>query len=336
MLQGKLRFGRIWRAFFAAAPPGSYNLWIHCAKQDCDGNHPQLEVPGSVIVQHAPSMRCFDLVTPLRSLAKTALESGVHKDVLEKFIVVSDTSLPVKPFPYTFRQLTSRPESDYCLHSTSGARWPSVKMRYSRRRRRTSLYIEKGEGQEFFLVKHQQFVVLNRKDAQALVDLWDIPEDPTKITKTWKAPLVGQYWKMYDTRIVKKLPRVPMGWFDKSGRFCADEIAPYALAHGIFLPGQDLRCPLDWSTQCSTTDDLMKHKRCSTLSVGRKNSLIEEMQRQDEELDLAEEDSHAIAFSKIGRKSMILLRNSSYLFARKFSKSMGADALAGYVEIMLS
>lgn len=157
----------IWQAFFAGMPPAKFRAMVHCKdKNACKKVFSSKNELGIQLVDTVPSSYCKDLVTPMVQLLKVATaESSTPND---KFLFLSQSTLPVKPFPLLYAELTADRGSDICVSPVPS--W--VKMRFQ-------------AFKSAFLVKHSQWVVLNREHADAMVwnwqrvrvtdDLWSVP-----------------------------------------------------------------------------------------------------------------------------------------------------------------
>merc|ERR1740138_1032352 len=97
---------------------------------------------------------------------KSALRQYESKgsSITEKFVVISSSTLPIKPFAVVYAELLESEESDFCFNKRSSAGTLQLKHRYSK------------DGAAFtstlFLPKHDEWVVLNRDHATKLVERW--------------------------------------------------------------------------------------------------------------------------------------------------------------------
>lgn len=104
--------------FFRGAPPGSYSAFVHCKFADqCQAN---LRASGLnaifTVVPTVFSAWCSDLVSPMLQLLRSALDAA-PQDVLAKFVFLSSTHLPLKPFGIIQAELGKHPgASDFCLY----------------------------------------------------------------------------------------------------------------------------------------------------------------------------------------------------------------------------
>jgi len=101
-----------WKNFFAAAPRDQYRAFVHCKLPACLNY-----VAGSVVVPvpTVPSYYCTDLVSPMNQLLGHALNDDPgSENPADKFVFVSDSTLPAKPFSQVYTTLAMRQGSDFC------------------------------------------------------------------------------------------------------------------------------------------------------------------------------------------------------------------------------
>merc|ERR1719359_2021137 len=103
---------------------------------------------------------------------KSAVDLNAGNGQREKFVFISDSTLPVKPFSYIHNQLCSNDESDFCLFPAD--QWGSAKV----------------DGHDVLMVKHHQWVVLSRAHAEVMLKDW-VPVDYRGV---WHVPLKGGSW----------------------------------------------------------------------------------------------------------------------------------------------
>jgi len=102
----------IWTKFFAQAPTDQYRALVHCKLPSCLAS-----VRGSALipVPTVASNYCSDLVSPMNQLLGHALnlDAGTENPS-DKFVFVSDSTLPGKPFSEIYATLSARQGSDFC------------------------------------------------------------------------------------------------------------------------------------------------------------------------------------------------------------------------------
>lgn len=135
----------VWRRFFAEAPTEDYRVIWHC--KDVGGCLAQLSAAAleegsrnifgrsiEVVENPANSYYCTDLVSAENKLLETALVDPVlapgsdqkasflqrranqsATSARDKFVLLSDSSLPLKPFHEVYRALTAAEDSRFCI-----------------------------------------------------------------------------------------------------------------------------------------------------------------------------------------------------------------------------
>lgn len=307
MLTDDIMHPSIWRHFFVGAQPGTYSLWAHCA-QHCNISRMVHHLPQLQVVPSVQSHYCTDLVTPMAQLAKYALQASPdNPGVVQKFIFISDSTLPVKPFAHILRNLTASGNSDLCVMSPSS--WASLDVK----------------GQKLYVVKHSQWAVLNRKHAVKLADEWVPP--------TLGPPGTGSRWNVPVTAAgvgVNQLSRTMFTFNErkkKSG--CADEEAIYAMLFGAFAPsGEDEKYIPGLGRLSEKHVD--RQGRCLTLVAWEptQNTVMSAIAGDPSSTvfkNQTKHNAHPLRIEALSARAMTALRTSPYLFARKFSLSGNWD-----------
>lgn len=204
----------LWDSFFAGVAPSRYRALMHCKFQACRvKNSASLRNVNMTVVDQVPSSYCGDLVSPMVELLRVAtLES---KSAQDRFIFVSESTLPVKPFSIIYSTLTAEQASDFCI--APPGEWKEV-------------------APHEYVVKHSQWSVLSGDHARALTQRWmrmRNNELPGIAPFQWWVPNAsGPAAGQNDT--FRLLPaRNPTG-------LCADEWAPFASIFGTVADrGQD-------------------------------------------------------------------------------------------------
>jgi len=162
-------------------------------------------LPEVTVVDTVPSWYCHDLVTAMVQLLRkaTAEDAATPHD---KFVFVSDSTLPVKP-PHVIRStLMADDQSDICVFPSS--QWGQAR----------------GDGtHSVTLVKHHQWVVLNRAHAERMVAEWQ----PVQADGHWVVPLQrNTQWNSH--------PPYSAKWFHRpwSSNWCTDEWAFFTTLFG--------------------------------------------------------------------------------------------------------
>eukprot|EP00927_Polykrikos_kofoidii_P014398 TRINITY_DN16301_c0_g1_i1.p1 TRINITY_DN16301_c0_g1~~TRINITY_DN16301_c0_g1_i1.p1 ORF type:complete len:734 (-),score=74.95 TRINITY_DN16301_c0_g1_i1:24-2069(-) len=156
LIDSSLPHVHIWQRFFRLAPADTWRAWVHCAF-GCDEKL-QKDLPNFHIVETVPSRYCIDLVTPMAQLSRAALrDESILYGTKEKFLFVSSSTLPSKPFGVVYRVLMAHMESDICFLAPD--QWERARI----------------EQRDYRIAKHSQWAVLNREHAELFADHW-LPE----------------------------------------------------------------------------------------------------------------------------------------------------------------
>jgi len=313
----------IWQSYFSKAHPGSFRIFVHCGEEEqgpCYGDA-FAALPEVSQVPTVPTAYCDDLVTAMARLLESALLSPAPPGVTEKFVFVSDTTLPVKPFAYAHRALSEDAEaSDICVHPS--ANWGSAVV----------------DGVQVHLVKTSQWVTLSRTHAKAFVAAWQQPVDADEVKErgfanSLSVPLPGVTWDGQARSMVA-------GDFDRDFKvgICTDEWAWFAKLFGAFKPGQaGERFFPGFGTL--RADSAAAQGRCDTFVfqgkqrnwqgnlalpvIAAAEADPDESQGRDGVNDRGNfgfnsRGSHPISFLTLGDVTLKALRDSPFLFARRF------------------
>jgi len=334
-LKDKFPHPGIWGQFFDSAQPGTVMAWAHCTNHHSCKNDYVLELLKVKLIPTTWSIRGADLMTPFVQMIRYALPMTEHlaaAGVTEKFMVISDSTLPVKPFAHVYWDQAASPSSDICISSPD--QWAHGIV----------------DGVPTALVKQHQWVSLNRSDASVLAREWL----PVTKLKGWNVPLRHARWAGLNRS-------VPRALFQGGTWYTAtDEEAVYA-----FLFGPLVLSRLDDPV---LPRELFRHRRCSTYvafphdleqvaaaspartaPVGTSSMLQIEaeasasfdhtiitrqlLQDPDAKLTVPPGTWHPFLMEKLGDRSLHVLRRSPYLFARKFSP---CAELANFSEVVFA
>mmetsp|Transcript_67286 Transcript_67286/g.200063 ORF Transcript_67286/g.200063 Transcript_67286/m.200063 type:complete len:315 (+) Transcript_67286:3-947(+) len=309
--------------------------WAHCTDHRACENDYMMSLLKVRLVPQVFSVRGADLVNPYAHMIRLALAETrqlAADGVVEKFLVVSDATLPVKPFPVVHWDQTTRPESDICISFPE--QWP----------------VAAYQGVTVTIVKHHQWVSLNRRDATALADDWE----PSPTPRGWNVTLRSGKW-------AARPVRVPRGYWTGGAWFTAtDEEAIYERAFGpLVLESANATKPMwnlfhsrrcityvDWPDNVYPQDLLEGHNQTSFLQVGGAarsaaaaghfynftTEVSKELLKDDAfRFSIANGIRHPFKFEQLGSAGLRALRESRFLFARKFSS---CAHLPNYTEIM--
>jgi len=309
----------IWGKFFDSAQPGSYMAWAHCTDYHACKNDYVLDLLKVRLVPTTFSVRGADLMSPFVHMMRYALPLTEHlaaAGVMEKFMVISDSTLPVKPFSYVFRHQVAEPVSDICMSSIN--QWASGNV----------------DGVPVAIIKHHQWVSLNRSDAEVLARDWR----PVRKSKYWNVPLRQGSWASQN-RTVPRYSFHGGTWYTAT-----DEEAVWALIHGpLMLPSAgdqsepmrvygQRRCttyvgfPADIGESPNRTGKASLQASMLQLVAESSEGWIDrhDITRQlrhdpATKLYVADGTWHPFLIEEAGDRSIRTLRESEFLFARKFS-----------------
>jgi len=317
LVKGSLPHADLWRQFFEKAPRNSWRAWLHCADPiACEQNNVISELAQLQQVDTAASSYCTDLVSPSIELFRRALAAkSAGPGAIEKFVLVSDSTLPVKSFNVIYHTLTADDNSDLCIAPMKEWRWAHV------------------DGQKVWLVKHSQWVILNREHAQTLVNEWIPPLKWDTFLGWWFVPLKGGPW-------ANRLRRVLAYRFigHPGGEWaCTDEQAVFAKVFGALVPNSEGEQSFPKLGKIAHTGPQTKNAqgRCRTFVVFRDteslgnltHKILRAMQKDPARKTHIDGPSHPMALEHLGTPSLQALRESPFLFARKFVANKGLSML---------
>jgi len=306
----------VWEQFFAHAPRESWRVWLLCREPSaCRSSSFYGRVRGvNLVVLTVRYAECADELSAAVQLMKEALAAGAAAP-REKFVIVGDSALPVKPFSEVHRVLTLEGASDFCFHSKSW--WLRADM----------------EGEHLFALYHHRWMVLNRMDAAKLVCRWRPRYD-------------SDWWPAWDVRLHGRSRTIAGRDFLCVDRFadgeqyyaCPAGAAPFGLLYGAFTPGADgsQHYPGFGTITAREPAASEGQGRCRTLALWDLAS-TEELKRQLIEDSgtrvLAPTEEEPATFVQLSDASLRSLRSSDYLFMVKVQANA---PLTHYSALMLS
>lgn len=304
----------LWRAFFDGQPPARWRAFVHCKHTNICALELSLgNLLGVTQVATVPSTYCSDLVSPMVQLLQAAvLESASPRD---KFVFLSETTLPVKPFWDVYNTLTWDTNSDFCVYPTD--HW---------------VELELAQNLRALIVKHSQWVVLNQAHAHVMVQSWAGIKNglhgPTWSIPVYHSPRKGPWGKITNPAGVLPLP------------MCVDEWAFFATIFGAFvdrgewslgkdgLPGFSAP-PLQLRGATHLTSTMQGVCRTFAFwdaSEFGGSNLINEIAQDWPWSKLSCfprcDSTHPAEFSAVSDRGVVALRRSRYLFARKFPENV--------------
>lgn len=304
----------IWRTFFEQAPAGSWHAWVHCKfPKLCEQQFEREQVSVFQIVPTVYSAWCRDLVSPMLQLLRSALAAPASGS-LEKFLFVSDVTLPLKPFYLVRSTLAEHPDaSDFCIFprqkpemkkgKADQSAWPYSRNRTTR--------------QYTYLVKASQWSILARRDAETLVTNMPVPSPYGPINISFPGNL--------------SYKRVHRHTF-----FCPDEATIFLNVFGYYLgTGTSVTFP---GVGPVYFNDSYEQGCCRTWAILTTDALP-----MLGELDLYTElagdptstmsHDYLVTINGLSPKSLNVLRASPYLFGRKFNMN---SSFPRYAEIVFA
>lgn len=312
LVEDELVHAHYWRSFFSGAPRvDAYRAWIHFSKQDASVSDTlRNAIPGIRAVPTVFSKWCTDLVTAMVQLLQAAIQDDtVPPESFQKFVFISDTTLPVKPFRVMYRTLSADTASDFYFRPMKF--WRVV-----------------------FLPKHSQWVVLNRFHARKMVEAW---QEPHESSLAWDVPVKDELGP-YSSSV--RGVNVRHFFNCESGQACPLCIDEYAFFSKIF--GAPVKTHVTTTQVYPDLGTIRLDEAANHSPQGRPRTLVLFGWKEwpDGELEMMKDPelkgfcpaAHPWTFDSLGPTSLRTLRASPYLFARKFVHNV---SMPGYESIIL-
>jgi len=287
----------VWNAFFQQADSFKYRAYVHCKLPECTSS-----VAGSHLtpVPTVPSYYCTDLVSPMNKLLSHALSHDQGDwNLADKYVFLSDSTLPAKPFDQIYQTLTTRQGSDFCVFPS--VEWADVP----------------GAGGLEVAAKHHQWITLSRESAQQASSLWSSGHMHGFMSQFH---MNGNTWSSAN-----------QSFADQRNWGCLDEfwhmIALYGTFKG-FTPGTPQTMNLQgftngplvldsntgWQGQCDTFVVWAKYMQPhGSDKFSRLHDSLDEMSKPHDG-----NDQRPGWWDKISSNGIMAIRNSEFLFVRKF------------------
>lgn len=323
MARDKLPNERVWARFFSRASRGTdYEVLVHCTDETACKQSIQ-DLHTFRVIPRIPSKWCEDLVSPMNALLVHALSLGRHgqgfgeREALsphDKFIFVSDTTVPVKKFESVQQQLGNADgaNSSFCIRPWWTWAWHNA----------TDV-----------AVKHDQWLVLSRAHVGRAL----LSKEGPRVMHRHLTPLhwanvewlARGLWNINRMVLQRIMSSRFAGWIVTapfpSG--CIDEYWHFASVFGyldrtlgttgVSIPGLSSgRLTMDENTSRRTQG------RCDTYVRFNHDDqfpeLTEELEQAADTIwETAKTFKHPGRFERLSQDSLSVLRNSPFLFARK-------------------
>jgi hypothetical protein len=316
----------LWEAFFKGADKSQYRSFVHCKHYGfCKFKLAEENPLDMTLVETVESSYCRDLVTPMVQLLRVALPES--RSPGDKFVFLSGSTLPVKPFSQVQRALLEDDQSDFCISAAKN--WVQTK----------SSFGESGKAQAL-LVKHSQWVVLNQNHSRIMVSRWPSVSQGL----AWSIPVHGLHrmdGASKGDNAIDIRPRSAHKVHTWQAGVCADEWAIFATIYGaIIYEGQQKEDDLPGLADAPLriTGDTghpwaSPQGRCRTFAVWKTTSMWEDNGKLREQLIedypntvlQKSQGTHPFVLETVSEEGASMLRQSPYLFARKFESHAMTD-----------
>jgi hypothetical protein len=319
---------RVWNSFFATAPRDHYRAYVHCKTMECLSS-----VSGSVLipVSMVPSYYCADLVSPMNHLLSEALLASPGTNPADKFVFVSDSTLPAKPFAHIYISLSQRSGSDFCVCSMK--EWAL---------RKAQPAIGNTNAADELAVKHHQWSVLERSHAERVVQVWKSG-----------SPLVNDFLLRFQMNLPPRSRSVKT--FSGTGAGCLDEFYHMAALFGTLKysgakPNSTVDLPAFTNSPLQILPEADLQGSCDTFvawpdfantsSAGGNNAF----KRLYANLDPLSQPYNGNSmkpgyWDAISSHGIKAIRDSEFFFARKFTDNPrvldGGDFVSLYTRLVL-
>lgn len=305
----------IWSKFFAEAPPGSHTVWAHCS-DDCDVAQLHKTLPAVQVVPQVPSSYCSDLVTPMWQLVRHALKTPPATGP-DKFIFVSDATIPFKPFEVVFQSLMHNSHSEFSIHGP--AAWA-----------RTNV-----NGSVLAIVRSSQWSVLNRFHAQKFVDVWRPMSEQDSDAGTQANSDVGWTLNVHRGPFRNQPIMLSRRAFDPP--LCTDSEAVFASIFGVFIvdswPPKPMNFPGLGVVDFAARAPQGRHRTFWAFEDSNDSLYMQLLADAGSSL-VPGSGSHPATIKNISETALDLVRESPYLFGRKFVQ--GSVSLDSYCSRVLA
>jgi hypothetical protein len=316
LINDEVYFPSHWNAFFEGTDTAQWAAYVHC-KQHCSPKFLS-SMPALKPVDTVPTYYCHNLVDAMVSLLKGALADGGTR--FDKFVFISGSTLPVKPFNEVWHVLGRDDGSDICIFPRN--HWGEASF----------------NNQHAVLVKHHQWVTLNYDHAKTMVATWGSVDSqgqwsvPIR-TPTYSEPLI------YNAETFSRSP---------IANWCADEWAFFATLFGAIPEGESSTISIPGYLNRNSGNSFSLTGPGTEKQQGKCRTFVFWSEFDDDTTLLAKNIAkgypHNVlscwpsctyrpaVIEKLSNDGLLEMRRSPFLFARKFSKEI---KLTRFREIIL-
>lgn len=317
-----LHHEELWQAFFEGVDRTKYRLLLHCKEyRSCmqalnKDNNPL----GVSLVSTVASHYCVDLVSPMVQLLRSAI--GESASPHDKFVFVSESTLPAKPFSIIYHDLMLHQQSDICVGPSDD--WLGLTLRQN---------FPPYAAERAYLVKHSQWVILTPDHAREMIMNWDKVKQGDWPDTVWSVPI----WHTPEAGGSKSSgtpSKLPSGSIFKEVRVCADEWAIFATLYGAVVDNGLPKVTVPgFSTNTLQMHGQAVQGMCRTFVYwGQEryhyysqdgSQLVKQITADPSTVITCAEScpgSHPGAFLMVSEQSATAIRRSSFLFVRKFDR----------------
>mmetsp|Transcript_56703 Transcript_56703/g.90168 ORF Transcript_56703/g.90168 Transcript_56703/m.90168 type:complete len:465 (-) Transcript_56703:78-1472(-) len=303
----KINNEEIWDRFFAPALQGTdYRILVHC--KSVDGCRSNIKSPQRYeMITAVETKYCADLVSGMNALLQAGVSSVLPGRPDDKFVFISDSTLPVKPFSVVQSRLQATgPNSHFCVFPRN--EWAEIQ---------EAGFVPSVRA----AVKHHQWLILSRTHAMQVLE------------------------RSHEHRDLMTQFRINTMGFEKNTG-CLDEFWHFAILFGTIshaTSAQLIRMAGLSGPPLSTTDYQIQGQ-CDTFvqwvprASGTSNNMtgLTTLLSQDPGVDMtAASDKRPAAFHRFSLQAVQNLRDSWFLFARKVDDQAafaGCDSLASVMD----
>lgn len=172
LLSDHLPHADLWRIFFASDPANGksgHRIFAHCTlREACLRNSAAFEMLHISLIPWVPSKYCYNVISVQWALLGAAMRRVKDHAGPLKFVFVSGTTVPIRSLSEVRKVLLKTDDSDWCFNI---------------KHHQPYFYVQSGFG----IVRHSQWVILNRQDALRSLRAASLKQGPFG----WKLPRMG-------------------------------------------------------------------------------------------------------------------------------------------------